>query len=95
VHAEFPGVAGEALRDPSISSLYADLSGLPPAIFSVGTNDSVLDDSLFMAARWEAAGNRAELQVYPEGTHLFMAYPTQMAAESRRRKAAFLASCLA
>jgi acetyl esterase/lipase len=61
----------------------------------VGTNDSVLDDSLFMAARWEAAGNRAELQVYPEGTHLFMAYPTQMAAESRRRKAAFLASCLA
>ncbi|MCC7461779.1 MAG: alpha/beta hydrolase [Gammaproteobacteria bacterium] len=87
--AAFPGLDGELLRDASISPLYAQLGGLPPAIFSVGTDDAVLDDSLFMAARWQAAGNDAELQVYPEGTHLFMNLPTRMAAEAWRRVAAF------
>lgn len=87
--AAFPGLDGELLRDPSISPLYAPLGGLPPAIFSVGTDDAVLDDSLFMAARWQAAGNVAELQVYPEATHLFMSLPTPMAAEAWRRVAAF------
>ncbi len=93
--AAFPGLDGELLRDPSISPLYADLAGLPPAIFAVGTHDAVLDDSLFMAARWQAAGNIGELQVFPEGTHLFMSQPTQMAAEARRRVASFLARHLA
>jgi acetyl esterase len=88
--AAFPGLDGELLRDPGISPLYADLRGLPPAIFSVGTADAVLDDSLFMAARWQAAGNEAELQVYPEATHLFLSLPTRMAAEAWRRIAAFL-----
>jgi acetyl esterase/lipase len=87
--AAFPGLDGELLRDPSISPLYAELAGLPPAIFSVGTDDAMLDDTLFMAARWQAAGNVGELQVYPEGTHLFMSLPTRMAAEAWRRVAAF------
>jgi acetyl esterase/lipase len=38
-------------RDPQISPLYADLKGLPPTLFSVGTRDLLLDDTLFMAAR--------------------------------------------
>lgn len=88
--AAFPGLDGEQLRDASISPLYADLKGLPPAIFSVGTQDSLLDDTLFMAARWRAAGNVTELEVYPEATHLFMTQPTRMAAEALRRAAAFI-----
>jgi acetyl esterase len=39
-------------RVPDISPLYADLKGLCPALFSVGTKDAVLDDSLFMHTRW-------------------------------------------
>lgn len=92
--AAFPGLDGELLRDPSISPLYADLRGLPPAVFSVGTQDAVLDDSLFMAARWAAAGNVTELEVYPEAPHLFMTLPTRMAAEALRRAAAFIDRCL-
>jgi acetyl esterase len=94
VAAAFPGRDADALRDPAISPLYASLAGLPAAIFSVGTQDAVLDDSLFMAQRWQAAGNRAELQVYPEATHQFLLLHTAMALEGRRRIAAFLSACL-
>jgi len=89
----FPGLDREALRDPSISALYADLRGLPPALFSVGTNDAVCDDSLFMAARWEQAGNRTELAVYPGATHLFLGEQNEQAGKARARIVAFLNAC--
>jgi acetyl esterase/lipase len=77
--------------DPDVSPLHADLRGLPPALFSVGTLDPLLDDSLFMAARWRAAGNRAELAVYPGGVHAFNAFPIPLAAEANARALRFLA----
>ena len=52
-------------RVPDISPLYADLKNLCPALFTVGTKDALLDDTLFMHARWVAAGNEAELAIYP------------------------------
>ena len=76
----------ESLRDPAVSPLYAGLSGLVPALFTVGMLDPLLDDSLFMAARWEAAGNAAELAVYPESEHGFTGFPTGMARAARARQ---------
>jgi len=35
-------------KDPDVSPLHADLSNLPPALFTIGTQDPLLDDSLFM-----------------------------------------------
>ena len=70
--------------DPDVSPLYADLSGMPPARFTVGTLDPLLDDTLFMHARWLAAGNRAELGVYPGGTHVFTMFPIKIAKEANR-----------
>ena len=64
-----PGRSVEERRDPDISPLYADLHGLPPALFTVGADDHLVDDTLFMAARWALAGNQAELLVYPETPH--------------------------
>ena len=69
----------EAFRDPDISPLYAELHDLPPALFTVGDQDPLLDDSLFMAARWAAARNEAELRVWPEGCHGFNLFPVALA----------------
>jgi acetyl esterase len=57
--------------DPDISPLYADLSPLPPTLLSVGGADSLLDDTIFLAARMLASGVDVELQVVPGGEHSF------------------------
>jgi len=64
-----PGMSPEDRRAPDVSPLYADLHDLPPALFMVGADDHLVDDTLFMAARWELAGNDTELLVYPETPH--------------------------
>jgi acetyl esterase len=77
--------------DPDVSPLYADLRDMPPALFRVGTMDPLLDDSLFMYARWLAAGNRAELAVFPGGIHTFNGFPLKIAREANARVLAFIA----
>jgi len=79
-------------RVPDISPLYADLTGLCPALFSVGTQDALLDDTLFMHARWIAAGNETELAIYPGGAHGFTLFPNRLADEAAARSEAFLRS---
>jgi acetyl esterase/lipase len=70
--------------------MYADLPGLPPAIFTVGTDDLLLDDSLFLSARWIAAGNPAELATYPGAAHGFTLLPVPEAARANARIESFL-----
>lgn len=91
--AFLPGVTDR--RAPEISPLYADLRGLCPALFTVGTKDPLLDDSLFMHARWRAAGNRGELAVYPGAAHGFIAFPCGQAFAALERETAFLNDVLA
>jgi acetyl esterase/lipase len=82
-------------RDPDVSPLYAELRGLPPALFTVGTLDPLLDDSLFMSARWLAAGNRAELAVVPGGVHGFNLFPLPVTKAANERCRKFVADALA
>ena len=89
-----PGMSDEARRDPAVSPLYARLDDMPPALFTVGTLDPLLDDSLFMAARWQAAGNRAELRVFPECPHGFIRFPTAMTGLALDAMVGFLRQAL-
>ncbi len=82
-------------RDPDMSALYANLKDMPPALFSVGTLDAFLDDSMFVYARWIAAGNEAELAVYPGGIHGFNMFPYPIAQEANARIDAFLKTHIA
>jgi acetyl esterase/lipase len=89
-----PGMTDQERRSPAVSPLYADVRGLPPAIFTVGTADHLLDDSLFLANRWAVAGNDAELAVYPDCGHGFTAFPTELAKHANERIDAFLSNAL-
>jgi acetyl esterase len=76
----------ERHRDPDVSPLYADLTGLPPALFTCGTLDPLLDDTLFMAARWQAAGSTARLALYSGAPHEFLNLRAAIPAASDARE---------
>ena len=82
------------VRDPAISPMYADLHDLPPMLLTVGTSDWLLDDSLFFAGRLLAAGNAAQLAVYPDAPHGIDGAPTKMGEVCRERMYDFLRGCL-
>ena len=84
----------EKFTDPYVSPLFADLSDMPKSLFTIGTLDPLLDDSLFMYSRWIAAGNLAELAVYPGGIHAFNAFPIKIAKKANDRIVNFIKAVL-
>lgn len=85
VECYLPGVARHESRDPRYSPLYAHLHDLPPAIFTVGSADHLLDDTLFMHGRYLAYGNDAELAVYPDCIHGFTGFPMELSKRANER----------
>ncbi len=81
-------------RDPDVNPLFADLRDMPPALFTVGTMDPLLDDSLYMHARWLAAANHGELDVHPGGVHGLTGFPTQVGRRALARQDAFFKAVL-
>jgi acetyl esterase len=67
---------------PDISPLYADLRGLPPILLSIGTSDSLVDDTLFLAVRLLASGVECGLNVIPGGEHSFEMGPVPSTLEA-------------
>ncbi len=62
------------LRNPLISPLNADLTGLPPLMIHVGTREVLLDDSIRLAARAKKAGVEAELKTWEGHVHVFQIF---------------------
>jgi acetyl esterase/lipase len=88
-----PGWTAEERRSPELSPMYAALHEMPPALFTVGTGDHLVDDTLLFAQRWSLAGNTAELLVYPDAPHGCIGLPTVLTHWWPRLEA-FLAACL-
>jgi epsilon-lactone hydrolase len=58
-------------RDPLVSPLFADLTGLPPTLLHVGTDEVLLDDALRLIARASAADADITLHAWPHMIHAF------------------------
>jgi len=58
----------------TISSLYADLSGLPPLLLHVGGDEILLSDSIRMADKAREKGIDVTLKVWPEMWHIFQLF---------------------
>ena len=63
---------------------------MPTALLTVGTRDALLDDSLFMAPRWLASGNAAELAVHPGACHGCLSLPNRQRNDAVARMNAFV-----
>lgn len=66
--------ADQPLDHSSISPLFADLSGLPPLRVHVGDYETLLDDSLQLVHRAQAAGVDAVVEVWPQLWHVWQSY---------------------
>jgi acetyl esterase/lipase len=89
-----PGWTTEQRRDPALSAMYADLTGLPPVLFTCGTEDPTLHDSLRLYERWQEANGNATLEVYEHGFHAFNLFPSKLADVSNRSQERFIAACV-
>ena len=68
--AYLPG--GVDRKDPRVSPLYADLTGLPPVLIQVGSAETLLADATRLAAAAGAADVAVTLEVWP---HMIHAWP--------------------
>jgi acetyl esterase/lipase len=64
-------VAGADPKDPVLSPVYADLSGLPPALFVTSTRDMLLSGTANLDRAFLHAGVDANLVVFDALTHAF------------------------
>jgi acetyl esterase/lipase len=64
-------LAGQAPESPLASPLFADLTGLPPLLIQVGSEEVLLDDALRLNAAAKAAGINVSLEVWDGMMHVW------------------------
>ncbi|HEX3697041.1 MAG TPA: alpha/beta hydrolase [Polyangia bacterium] len=64
-------LGGADSRDPLASPLFGDLSGLPPLLIQVGSDERLLDDARQYAERAAGAGSPVRLEVWQGMHHVF------------------------
>ncbi len=74
-------------KTPTASPLYGDLTGLPPILVQVGTDEILLDDSRRFAERGRRMGVSVRLDIWDEMIHVWHAY-SRFVPEARKAIAA-------
>jgi epsilon-lactone hydrolase len=75
LRARVPDYVGNAdAADPLISPIFGDLSGLPPLLIQVGSNEILLSDALRLAARAALDDVQVTLEVTPGVPHVFQGF---------------------
>ncbi len=87
-------LAGQDPEQPLLSpAVHADLTGFPPLLIQVGTNEILLDDSTRLADRAQKAGVNVILDVTADAPHVFQSFaggPLDEADQALARAAFFL-----
>jgi len=65
-------------KDPRVSPLFADLTGLPPMLVQVGSAETLLADSTRLAAAAGAADIPVTLEVWPHMIHAWMMWNARL-----------------
>ncbi|MFX1502865.1 MAG: alpha/beta hydrolase [Promethearchaeota archaeon] len=73
----------EALNNPLISPVFADLKGLPPLLIQAGGIEALVDDSKKLAERAKIDGVEVKLEVYRNMTHVFQNFGEEL-SESKK-----------
>jgi acetyl esterase/lipase len=73
----------EDVRNPLLSPVFANVSGLPPMLIHVGDDEILLSDSTRFAHKLRTAGIDVELEVFLEMWHVFQLFIGTM-PESKR-----------
>ena len=71
-------LAEKAPRTPLAAPLHADPKGLPPLLIQVSSAETLLDDSIQIAARAGAADVRATGEVWPNMIHVWPLFHQQL-----------------
>ncbi len=61
-------------RDPLLSPIFGDLSGLPPTLIQCGSDEILLDDARRLHAGLSEAGVVCDLEVWPQMPHVWQAF---------------------
>lgn len=75
--------AGQDPRTPTLSPLFANLSGLPPMFVQVGSDEVLLDDSTRLAQAATRQGVQVTLQIWPKLWHVWQLHGGQMPEADR------------
>jgi len=59
---------------PTISPVFADLTGLPPLLVQAGSHEILLDDAVRIAGHAAAADVAVDLQITPGAPHVFQGF---------------------
>ncbi len=77
------------VRDPRVSPIGADLTGLPPLLVQVGADEALLDDAAGLVERATLHGVDARLEVWPAMFHVFQLFAGRLSeADAAVRTAA-------
>jgi epsilon-lactone hydrolase len=79
-------------KDPLISPVFADLSGLPPLLIQSGSHEILLSDALRLAEHAALADVEISLDVVPGAPHVFQAFAAMVdgASAALERASLFL-----
>jgi epsilon-lactone hydrolase len=83
-------------KDPRLSPLYAELSGLPPILIQIGSAETLLDDAVRLAKAAGAANVPVTLEIWPRMIHAWPVWNGGLDAGRRalRSAGAFIRSHL-